>query len=72
MFDTLPTIFADNPHFILRQGYTKPICTAVKNHVRNKISSMYKLSYKFHEEVNHDNDEMLDNTNYLLNTIRLL
>ena len=64
LWDSIPKISADGPHYIQKQGLLNKLSDNVKNHINEVKTPLYKLSYKY--EVQKYNEEC--NLSYLLNT----
>lgn len=52
---------ANIPHFIQHKGFNKLICDEVIKHITEKQSPMYKLSWKYinNNNINNDNNEII-------------
>ena len=67
IWDSVPKISADGPHYIQHQGLLNKVSDKVKNHIDKVKTPLYKLSYKY--EIKKYNENC--NLSYLLNTINL-
>lgn len=64
LWDITPKISADIPHRIQMTGLLAPMSAEVKQEIDNKISPLYKLTWRYDTEAAHKPDTVLD---YLFN-----
>ncbi|MFI5157271.1 MAG: capsular polysaccharide synthesis protein [Sphingobacteriales bacterium] len=64
MWDSSPKFSADIPHAVFFAGFEKPLTPEIKMHIDNKLSPVYKLTWKYDTEAAHKPGTILD---YLFN-----
>jgi hypothetical protein len=62
-YDSCIKISASEPHYLQRYGLLNPMNHKIKKHIENKITPVYKLTYRYNQNNNINNSII----NYMLN-----
>lgn len=65
VWDRVPKLSADIPHFVQFQNILAPLTPRVQEHIMGKKAPLYKLTYKYNQAM----DIKGTNLEYLLNVI---